>query len=351
MDKISIIVPVYNVEKYIRDSLNSALAQTYKNIEIILIDDGSKDSSGKICDEYKQKDSRIKVVHQKNKGLSGARNVGLDNATGKYIMFLDPDDLYETDSCEKLYNYIEKTNSDFVIGNYINMSENGTKWENPVFDKNKYLEFKLSIEDYTNSFYTLNSSVCNKIFRKSFLDDIQIKFVEKLPAEDAIFTTYCFIKSKNVYFIPEIVYNYRLRESDSISTSCNKEYFFGINKAYYIIYNNFLENNCIDFYRYFYAKSMNYILYKFIDSDKLTKEERIDVLEEMKWFYTLSNDLKIPTILKSVQYIIESITEKDYDQALKYCEILNQVRKMLPKELKEKMSKPSANTYKQIEEF
>ena len=95
---------------------------------------------------------------------------------------------------------------------------------------------------------------------------------------------------------------------------------------------------------------MNYILYKFIDSDKLTKEERIDVLDTMKWFYALSNELDIPTILKSIQYIIESIIEKDYEQALKYCEILNQVRRMLPKEIKEKMSKPSASTYKQIEE-
>lgn len=270
--------------------------------------------------------------------------------TGKYIMFLDSDDTFEIDACEKLYQYIEKTNADYIVGNYINMDEDGTKWSNPVFNKEKYKEFKLSIEDYTHSFYTMNSGVWNKIFRKSFLDEIDIKFVERVPAEDAIFTTYCFMKSKNVYYMPEIVYNYRLRYSDSISTSCSKEYFLGINKAYRIIYNNFVENNYIDFYRFFYAKSMNYILYKFIDSDKLTREERIDVLENMKWFFTLSNDLKIPTILKSVQYIIESITKKDYEQALKYCEILNQVRKMLPKEIKEKMSKPSANTYKQIEE-
>lgn len=350
MEKITIIVPVYNVEKYLREAIESAINQTYKNLEIIIVDDGSKDNSGSICDEYKNKDERIIVVHQENKGLSGARNTGLDLATGKYIMFLDSDDTFQLDACEKLYNYIEKTNADYVVGNYINTDEDGTLWDNPVFDKNKYVEFKLSIEDYTHSFYTMNSGVWNKIFRKSFLDELQIKFVERVPAEDAIFTTYCFIKSKNVYYMPEIVYNYRLRYSDSISTSCSKSYFMGINKAYRIIYNNFRENNRLDFYRYFYAKSMNYILYKFIDSDKLTREERIDVLDTMKWFYVLSNELKIPTILKSVQYIIESITEKDYEQALKYCEILNQVRKMLPKEIKEKMSKPSANTYKQIKE-
>jgi len=350
MDKITIIVPVYNVENYLRESIESAINQTYKNLEIILVDDGSTDDSGKICDEYINKDNRIKVIHQKNAGLSGARNTGLEHATGKYIMFLDSDDTFALDACENLYNYIEKTNADYVVGNYTNMDEDGTIWDKPVFDKNKYVEFKLSIEDYTHSFYTMNSGVWNKIFRKTFLDELGVKFVLRVPAEDAIFTTYCFIKSKNVYYTPEVVYNYRLRYSDSISTSCSKEYFIGINKAYRIIYENFKENNRLDFYRYFYAKSMNYILYKFIDSDKLTKEERIDVLDKMKWFYMLSNDLKIPTILKSVQYIIEAISEKDYEQALKYCEILNQVRKMLPKEIKEKMSKPSANTYKQIKE-
>lgn len=350
MDKITIIVPVYNVEKYLGEAIESAIQQTYQNLEIILIDDGSKDSSGQICDSYAKKDNRIKVFHQENKGLSGARNTGLKNATGKYIMFLDSDDKFTLNACQTMYDFIEKTHADYAIGDYINMDEDGTLWENPVFKKNIYHEFKLSIKDYEQSFYIMNSGVWNKIFRKSFLDSLAIQFVERIPAEDAVFTTYCFIKSKNVYYIPEIVYEYRQRYSDSISNSCSKKYFEGINKAYHIIYDNFKENDEMGFYRYFYAKSMNYILYKFIDSDKLTKEERIDVLEEMKWFYTLSNELKIPTILKSLQYIIEAITQKDYEQVLKYCEILNQVRKMLPKEIKEKMSKPNANTYKQIEE-
>ncbi len=350
MDKITVIIPVYNVEKYLKEAIDATINQTYKNLEIILVDDGSKDSSGKICDEYAKKDNRIIVIHQENKGMSGARNVGLDYATGKYIMFADSDDTFELNACEKLYDFIEKTNADYVVGNYRNMDEDGTKWKNPVFDTNKYVESRLSIEDYNTSFYIMNSAVWNKIFRKSFLDELNIKFIEKLPAEDAIFTTYCFMKSKTVYYMSDVIYNYRQRASDSISTNCSKAYFMGINKAYRIIYNNFKENNYLDYYRFFYAKSMNYILYKFIDSSELTKEERIDVLDNMKWFYVLSNDLKIPTILKSVQYIIESITKKDYSQTLKYCEILNQVRKMLPKEIKEKMSKPNAETYKQIED-
>ena len=350
MAKITIIVPVYNVEKYLKEAIDSAIMQTYTNLEIILIDDGSKDNSGIICDEYAKKDNRIKVVHQENKGLSGARNTGLEEATGEYIMFLDSDDIFPKDACEKMLYSIEQTNADYVVGNYTNMDEDGTIWNNPVFDTTKYVAYKMSIEDYKNSFYTMNSGVWNKIFRKKFLDDLGVRFVERLPAEDAIFTTYCFINSKNVYYVPETVYHYRLRYSDSISSNCSKKYFLGINKAYRIIYNQFKESNNLGFYRFFYAKSMNYILYKFIDSDQLTQEERVDILDNMKWFYMLSNELKIPTILKSVKYIIESITNKDYAQTLKYCEILNQVRKMLPKEIKEKMSKPNASTYREIEE-
>ena len=255
MKKITIIVPVYNVEQYLRQAIESAINQTYKKIEILLVDDGSKDLSGSICDEFKKKDKRIKVFHQKNKGLSGARNTGLKYATGDYIMFLDSDDVFEKDACENLLNYIEQTNADFVIGNYINMDEQGELWDKPVFDS-KYEEFKLSITDYEKSFYIMNSGVWNKIFRKSFLDKIKIKFKERLPAEDAIFSTYCFIKSKNVYYLPKVVYNYRLRFSNSISTSCTKDYFIGINKAYYTIYNNFKESNNLEYYRYFYAKSV-----------------------------------------------------------------------------------------------
>ena len=125
----------------------------------------------------------------------------------------------------------------------------------------------------------------------------------------------------------------------------------GINKAYRIIYNNFKNNNHLDYYRYFYAKSVNYMLFRFIDSEKLVDEERIKVLDAMKWFYTLGSSLRIPTVIKSVKYILESIENRDYEQTLKYCEILRQIRKMLPKEINEKMSKPNAETYKEIEEY
>ena len=134
-DKISVIVPVYNVENYLVQCVESIINQTYKKLEIILVDDGSTDNSGKICDELQTKDERIKVIHKINGGLPDARNAGLDIATGEFLMFSDSDDLLFDNACELMLNKIVAENADYVIGNYINCQEDGTLWENPVFNK------------------------------------------------------------------------------------------------------------------------------------------------------------------------------------------------------------------------
>lgn len=348
MDKVTIVIPVYNVESFLKQAVESAINQTYKNIEIILVDDGSKDNSGKMCDEFAKIDDRIKVIHKPNGGLSDARNAGLEVATGKYIMFLDSDDFYELDAVEAMYKEIADKDADFVIGNYINASEAGEKWDKPVFDLEKFKPFKLSIDDHFNSFFIMNSGVWNKIFKKEFIDSINVKFEKGLPAEDAIFTTYCFIKSSKVYYIPHIVFNYRLREGNSISTSCSKAYFDGINKAYRIIYENFRDNHKLGYYRYFYAKSMNYIIYKYIDSILLTDEERKQVLEDMLWFYKLTVELEVPPCQKAVQKVIGRVINGDYTIALKYCEVLREARTYMTMQEKESMSKPDREKYKEI---
>ena len=348
MEKVTIIIPIYNVEKYLREAIESAINQSYKNLEIILIDDGSTDNSGKICDEYAKLDDRIKVIHKINGGLSDARNAGLDNATGKYIMFLDSDDFFELDATKKMYNEIEEKDADYVIGNYINVTDEGEKWERPVFDLEKFKPFKLSIYDYKNSFFIMNSGVWNKIFKKEFIDKLNLRFVLGLPAEDAIFTTYCFMKAEKVYYTPHIVLNYRQRAEGSISNSCSRKYFDGINKAYRIIYENFRDNGHLGYYRDFYSKSMNYIMYKFIDSVLLTDEERKEILQEMLWFYKLTIELEVPPCQKAEEKIIGRVINGDYVIALKYCEILREARTYMTMQEKESMSKPGPDKYKEI---
>ncbi len=346
--KVSIIVPVYNVEKYLKIAVESAINQTYKNIEILLIDDGSTDDSGKICDEFQKKDERVIVFHTTNGGLSIARNVGLDNAIGDYVMFLDSDDFFETDAVEKLYNEIVDKNADFVIGNYTNTTEDGVKWDNPVFSYEKFGEFKLLIEDSFNSFFVMNSGVWNKIFNRSFIEKLKLRFEKGLPAEDAIFTTYCFIKSENVWYTPKLVYNYRIRNSGSISSNCSAKYFDGINKAYKIIYENFRDNNRLKYYRYFYAKSMNYMINNFIDSQILTKDEQIKILEDMMWFYKLSHELKVYPCQECTKKVIDKIIDRNFEYALEYCKIIQECRTYMTRQEREKMSKPDREMYNEI---
>ena len=118
MELISIVVPVYNVKDYIKCCVESLIHQTYRNIEIILVDDGSTDESGKICDQLAERDSRIKVVHKKNEGLGYARNTGLENITGQYVTFIDSDDYVDKNQVEDLYHGIRKNGADTCIGGF-----------------------------------------------------------------------------------------------------------------------------------------------------------------------------------------------------------------------------------------
>lgn len=349
MKKVSVIVPVYNVENYLEECVNSILNQTYEDLEIILVDDGSKDSSGKMCDVFTQKYENVKCVHKENGGLSDARNHGLANATGDYIMFVDSDDYLPEDSIRPMVEEIEKRDADYVVANYQNCNDDGKLWERPVFNLEKYKNFKVAIKDYEDSFYIMNSAVWNKLFRKSFLDEYKMQFVLGVPAEDAIFTMNCFIKSKNVYYIPNVVYYYRQRNSaSSISTSCNIKYFNGISKAYKIIYDLFKENNELEFYRFFYAKSMTYIFYKFVDSVLLTDEERIEILTTMRWFYKLSVELDVPACQESLGLIIRKIINGDYRDTIDICKVIAEVRTYMPIEIKETMSKPQREMYSKM---
>ena len=347
MDKISIIIPVYNVEKYIKTSIESVLNQTYKNLEIILVDDGTKDNCGKICDQYKEIDNRIIVIHQENMGLAEARNSGMKIATGKYLMFMDSDDFYEKNSCEVLYNEIKKRDADFVIGNYIHVDANGNKWEKPLFDSETYTNFKLSIKDYQKSFYVMNSVVWNKIYKREFIEKINLKFIKGTLAEDAIFSTFCYVHSDNAYFINDIVYNYRQNEVNStISTTCSKKYFEKINEAYKLIFDNFKTTNNIGFYRYFYARIMPYLLCKIIDTESLeSEEEKIDVIKMLRWFFKQKEEYDVYVVNEMLNDIVENILKEKYKDVIEKIKETQQYRKEISCVKAEKMYAPSKKLY------
>ena len=210
-DLISIIIPVYKVEKYLEKCIESVLKQTYTNLQIILVDDGSPDNCGKICDEYAKKDSRIEVIHKINGGLSDARNVGINRANGRYIGFVDSDDYIKEDMYEKLINLIKEYNADVSICNlydviegkeYIRNKENGIKEYNRI-DILKEVLLDKNIQSYA----------WNKLYKKELFNEIKYPIGKKY--EDIGTTFYIFEKCNKVVVTSKPEYYY-LKRADSL---------------------------------------------------------------------------------------------------------------------------------------
>ena len=344
---VTVIIPVYNVENYIRQCIESVLNQTHKQLEIILVDDGSKDSSGAICDEYSKKDNRIKVIHKENGGLSSARNTGIECATGKYMMFVDSDDFLEINSCEILYKEIEDKDTDYVIGNYIYTTYDGVKWEKPMFSVNS--SFEVTIDDYEKSFFVMNSTACNKIFKREFIEKHKLRFVEGAIAEDAIFTTYCYTHTERGYYTNHIIYNYRQnKENKSISTNCNMRYFKKMKEAYKLIYDNFYTTNHLGFYRFFCARIMPYFLCKIIDTNELDNVQLKEVLEMFSWYFKQRDELKVVIINNELNKITTDINEEDLDEAMIKIKETKRYRQTLNSLQKEKMYAVSDEVYNKM---
>jgi len=355
MYKISVILPIYNVEKYLKDCVDSIINQTigFDNIEVIMVDDCSTDSSYEIAKAYEKKyQNCISMRLDERSGAAGKpRNEGIKHATGKYLMFSDPDDFFALDAFEKMYNKIEKEKADFIIANWNYTDEDGTSWEKPVFDPNRFKNFKLDIHDYGDSFYVMNSSMCNKIFNREFIISNGIFCLENVPGEDTYFSMNAFLNSKNVYYTDDIIYFYRQRnqaDTKSVSFNCSYEFFKGMNYSYKKLYELFTEKNELNFYRFVYARNMTYLLYRFIDSTLLTDDERIELLGETRWFYKLSKTLNVPAVQKSLYILIDKIIAGEYKDVIEESKIIAEIRTFLPKDTKQNMSKPDDKMYKEI---
>ena len=206
---ISVIVPVYNVEKYIHRCVDSIINQTYTNLEIILVDDGSPDRCSEICDEYANKDSRIKVIHQKNSGLSAARNAGLDICTGDYIAFVDSDDYLDIDYFQVLES--KRDNVDFIGCGFKRIKQNGTKdfvfmTNEDVCVSGKELLYKY----YDDVLYNIGINpitVWGKLYKKEIWN--RMRFLEGIIFEDMYLMPQILLSAPNIKFISYDGYNYR----------------------------------------------------------------------------------------------------------------------------------------------
>ena len=201
MTKFSIIVPIYNVEKYLPKCLDSLINQTYSNIEIICVNDGSTDNSLQILEEYANKDKRIKIINQENQGVSVARNNGIDNATGDYILFVDSDDWLEIYACDILNKKLEKNNSDLIIFNAYIAKNNQCN-----------LGFRCNQE---NIMYSNMWSIC---YKREFLNINNIRFPQNIKiAEDHIFKIQSIVIADKISIVDEFLYYYLADRENSSS--------------------------------------------------------------------------------------------------------------------------------------
>lgn len=260
-DKISIIIPVYNVKDYLQRCVSSIADQSYNNTEIILVDDGSTDGSGDICDDLVGCDSRIKVIHQENIGLSGARNTGIDNATGRYLYFCDGDDYLEHNALEMLLNSLKIHNADVVACGIEKVFDNASRKESEQFTNNKpgqWSGHECIIQ------MMRNNNVCtvawNKLYKAELFDGVRFPVGVKNEDEATIYKV--LYKAKIVSYIPDTLYKYCQRDS------------------------SIMHEDLEDRYNYFIQAIQDRIAF-FHDrgEDELEQHSRITLLEWIKYTY------------------------------------------------------------------
>lgn len=219
--KISVIIPVYNVENYLKKSVDSVLNQTLIDIEVILIDDGSSDNSPSICDDYKAKDSRVKVIHKENAGVSSARNDGLKIATGQFVTFVDSDDFIAPYMYEKMYNSAMKNNADMTICNFVKTDGKGVVNFEEDSSKEEIYDAKGAFELIADFSLPIQVTVWNKIYRKNIVDNLYFD-TNKIMAEDLEFLMKAVFKCSKVSYLPIAMYGYYAQREGAATFIKNK---------------------------------------------------------------------------------------------------------------------------------
>lgn len=280
---LSIIIPVYNVENYIQECLDSVLSQSLNNCEIILVDDGSTDKSGIICDDYANKYDSISVIHQENKGLSGARNSGIKIAKGEYLMFIDSDDF--------IYSKID------LKKNFSNLNEDIIQYKYIYYytDTNK-LVFINDMQLYDSMTYTdilfnkvkesrLSISAWDKIVKRSLIIDNNLYFKEGLLLEDVEWSLRLYLKANSIKSINEDIYVYRQNRKNAITNNVNKKYVDSLYSTINYWYNYNFENE--DIKKIF----LNYLALQYIILCTVINKSNCDV-ETKRNIYEMKDILK-----------------------------------------------------------
>lgn len=299
MIKISIIIPVYNIEKYISECIESVIKQSYRDIEIILIDDGSTDNSGRLCDNYCKLDKRIKVIHCKNSGLSAARNLGIEVCTGDYIIFLDGDDFLIENCITDICKVIEKNiGAEIICGKVIHYFPDKEIKEDFVLDEKNFLN-KKGTEVLTYFYEEMKDgmwSAWRSIYNRQFLIDNNFFFTQGITSEDLDLIPRIYMKANKIVPYNEPFYYYRELRPNSIINTVNLKRFQDITQ---IInkYINMLKSNRYDekFKKAFINKLANLYASYFIIIGDTSLEDRENVEKTMKslvWILKYTSGIK-----------------------------------------------------------
>ena len=287
--RFSIIVPVYNVELYLDECVNSILSQSFSNFEVVLVDDGSRDNSGVMCDKFAKRDNRIKVIHQENSGASVARNTGLNYATGEYILFIDSDDFWiDSTFLERLDKYISDQKSDVVCFNYKKMY--GDSFSPPYFQVSQDGDFDFVVK---NDIWT--ACPWNKALKRELFLNNELRFIEGITSEDIDWCARLAKLTNNISFLNVCALIYRQREG-STTHSTNYE-------SVICLLNNVknagkITQTCVGLTRNMLNKYMSYqVAILFYNISQLSnKEDKKVFLKELK---NLSSYLKYSVNKKS----------------------------------------------------
>jgi len=221
---VSVIIPVYNAEKYLSKCIESIINQTYKNIEIILINDGSTDNSSNICDAYISKDNRIKVIHKQNEGVSTARNLGIEEAKGEYISFVDSDDWLVPDAYERIMHCISKYNVDVVMFEYFVDNYNGNEIHKTYPKLNGLMNREKAIKTTISS---VNRFVWSKVFSRKIFGGLKFDTTIHF-GEDTLFSAYVIDKANKIYYMSRPLYHYFQSENSATRLAFNPKMFTGV---------------------------------------------------------------------------------------------------------------------------
>lgn len=262
--KISVIVPIYNTEKYIYGCINSIISQKYKNIEIILVDDGSLDNCPSICDELSKKDNRVKVIHKKNEGLGYARNSGLDIATGDYVIFTDSDDILDLNTIDTIVENLNEKNYDMILYGfkYMDVEDNILKEFIPSPEKYEYIGHKEVVNEFlphlvnvlpNEKNFNMNFSSCMCCINRKIIEDAKWRFVSErqILSEDIYSLIVLYNHINSVKILDKSFYNYRIN-SNSLTHVYREDRFEKVKNMYFELLKIDFNNNLKERFDYLF---------------------------------------------------------------------------------------------------